>query len=93
MVVTKLNQFRTNATLEENRTEIVNDSVAFGILMCIATSLQLISGIICVDTFNHAALRQITRIRIRYFESLMRQEIGWYDVAGGTNNFAVRLNE
>lgn len=61
--------------------------------MSIATSLQLISGVICVDAFNHAALRQITRIRIRYFQSLMRQEIGWYDVAGGSNNFAVRLTE
>lgn len=93
IIITKLNCSRMNATLEDNRAEIVNDSIAFGILLSIVISLQLISGVICVDTFNHAALRQITRIRIRYFQSLMRQEIGWYDVAGGSNNFAVRLTE
>ncbi|XP_031622750.1 multidrug resistance protein homolog 65-like [Contarinia nasturtii] len=39
------------------------------------------------------AIRQITRIRVEYFKSLMRQEVGWYDVADGKHNFAVRITE
>lgn len=89
---TRLN-YRTNATVEENRNEIKNDSVAYGILLASASLLHLIAGIICVDCFNHAALSQINRIRIKFFQSLMRQEVGWYDVAGSNNNFAVRIIE
>lgn len=84
---------RTNATDAENRTEIINDSMAYGILLTIGTIIQFLVGIFSVDCFNQAALRQITRIRIKFFQSLMRQEIGWYDVAGNENNFAVRINE
>lgn len=61
--------------------------------MILAAVLFLIAGIVCTDCFNHTAIRQITRIRIRFFESLMRQEIGWYDIAGDNNNFAVRVTE
>lgn len=85
--------YRTNATDAENRTEIINDSIAYGILITIATSIQFIAGIFAVDCFNQAALRQITRIRVKFFQSLMKQEIGWYDVAGGSSNFAVRITE
>lgn len=53
----------------------------------------MVVGIFAVDCFNRTALRQITRIRIKYFESLMRQDIGWYDVFGSRNNFAVRATE
>lgn len=84
---------RTNATAEENHDEIINDSIAYGILLTLASVLQLIAGIFCVDCFNHTALRQITRIRMKFFQSLMRQEVGWYDVADGNNNFAVRITE
>lgn len=82
-----------DASVEENRAEIKNDSIAYGILMTIGSVVHLIAGIFCVDCFNHTALRQITRIRIKYFQSLMRQEIGWYDVADGNDNFAVRITE
>lgn len=84
--------FRTNATREENREAIINDSIAYGIFMTLTAILQFITGIFSVDLFNYTALKQITRIRIKFFESLMRQEIGWYDVTSG-NNFAVRITE
>lgn len=83
---------RTNATREENREAIINDSIAYGIFMTLTAILQFITGIFSVDLFNYTALKQITRIRIRFFQSLMRQEIGWYDVTSG-NNFAVRITE
>lgn len=84
---------RTNATIEENRAEIINDSIAYGTLTSIATLWQFIFGIFCVDCFNRTAIRQVTRIRIKYFESLMRQEIAWFDVAGSKTNFSVRIME
>lgn len=82
-----------NATDGAIKTEIINDSVSYGILLSVTTLIQLVAGIFAVDGFNQTALRQITRIRIKYFQSLMRQEIGWYDVAGSNNNFAVRATE
>lgn len=88
-----ISKFRTNATWEENKIEIVNDGIAYGILVTAVTVVLLVTGLIAVDCFNQAALRQITRIRIKYFQSLMRQEIGWYDVFGNSNNFAVRITE
>lgn len=84
---------RTNATIEENNAEIINDSIAFLIVSVIETVVQLIAGIICVDCFNQAAISQVTRIRIKYFASLMRQDIGWYDIEKGKSNFTVRLAE
>lgn len=79
--------------MEENRQEIINDSLAYGYLSIIATAWQFIFGILCVDCFNRTAIRQVTHIRIKYFESLLRQDIGWYDVAGGKTNFTVRITE
>lgn len=84
---------RTNATWEENSHEIINDGKSFGIFLTLLTTIQFIAGIFAIDCFNQVALRQITRIRIKYFQSLMRQEIGWYDVVGNNNNFAVRITE
>lgn len=60
--------------------------------MGIVTIWHFIAGIFSVDLFNQAALGQITRIRVHFFKSLMRQEIGWYDVTTG-NNVAVRITE
>lgn len=88
-----ISEFRTNATWAENSQEIINDGKAFGILLSLYTTIQFVAGIFAVDCFNRAAIRQITRIRIKYFESLMRQEIGWYDVFGSKNNVAVRSTE
>lgn len=82
---------RTNGTLEENRNEIINDSIAYGVLMLILTILQFIAGIFCVDCFNRAAIRQVTRIRCKFFETLMRQDIAWYDTECGKTNFSVRI--
>lgn len=67
--------------------------MAFGLSMAILTVIQLISGVFAVDCFNRSAIRQITRIRINFFESLMRQDIGWYDITSGKTNFTIRLSE
>lgn len=77
---------RTNATKEENYQEIINDTIAYAILMTLTNLLDFIVGIICIDCFNYSALRQVTRIKKKWFESLMRQEIGWFDVASNNDN-------
>lgn len=82
-----------NASDAAIKAEIMNDSYSYGILLSLFTLIQLIAAIFAVDCFNQTALRQITRIRIKYFQSLMRQEIGWYDVTGSNSNFAVRATE
>ena len=84
--------FRTNASIEENSVEIVNDSVSYGIFMTVVAVIQFLSGIFCVDLFNYTAVKQVTRIRIKYFGSLLRQEVGWYDLTKDTN-FAVRISQ
>lgn len=84
---------RVNATKEENLNEILNDSMAFFICSMVLTVILLISGIFTVDCFNRSAIRQISCIRIQYFASLMRQDIGWYDITSGKSNFTARLTE
>lgn len=60
--------------------------------MTIVSLLQFVVGIFSIDLFNYTALKQVTRIRIKFFGSLIRQEVGWYDVVKDTN-FAVRISE
>lgn len=73
--------------------EMMNDGLSYGILIILAAVVQAVTATLAIDNFNNAALRQVTRIRIKYFQSLMRQDISWYDVCGNNNNFAVRITE
>ena len=42
--------------------------------------MGLLSGTAEMAFMNFAAMRQIRRIREKCFDSLLRQEVGWYDV-------------
>ncbi|TDG52500.1 hypothetical protein AWZ03_000733 [Drosophila navojoa] len=75
----------TNATREENNEALYDDSISYGILLTIVSLIMFISGIFSVDIFNFVALRQVTRMRIKLFESVMRQDIGWHDLATKQN--------
>lgn len=77
--------------MEENRVAILNDSVSYGILMTLVAVFQFIFGIFSIDLFNYTALKQVTRMRVLFFGSLLRQEVGWYDMSKDTN-FAVRIS-
>lgn len=72
---------------------MLNDARAYSALTTIISLIQLISGAIAINCFNHTSLRQITRMRIEFFRSLLRQEIGWHDVSGSNCNFAFRITE
>lgn len=84
---------RTNATAEENDAEIINDSIAYLYVTLIVSVIQLVAEFISLSCFNYTAISQVKRLRIKYFTSLMRQEIGWYDLERSKSNFTVRLDE
>lgn len=82
-----------NATAEENDAEIINDSIAYLYVTISISGVQLVAEFISLSCFNYLAISQVTRIRIKYFTSLVRQEIGWYDLERDKSNFIVRLDE
>ncbi|XP_049878557.1 multidrug resistance protein homolog 49-like [Pectinophora gossypiella] len=82
----------TNATREENRKALIEDSIAFGIGCTIFSVLQFIAAAISVDLFNYAALQQIDRIKERFLRSVLRQDISWYDL-NTTMNFATKVSD
>lgn len=88
----KLFNFSTNASVETNNEELYYDSISYGILLTLASVVMLISGIFSVDIFNIVALRQVTRMRMKLFQSVMRQDIGWHDLAS-KQNFAQNMTE
>lgn len=85
--------YRTNATTEENNMELKLDSIAYLLASFAGALVLLIAGTICVDCFNQVAISQVTQIRVKYFASLMQQNIGWYDIEKSKTNFTVRLAE
>lgn len=58
--------YRTNATAEENKQALLDDSVAFA-LGCTAVSvIQFIFGAISIDLLNFSSLRQVSYIGINH---------------------------
>ncbi|XP_073843183.1 multidrug resistance protein homolog 65-like [Musca autumnalis] len=82
----------TNASVETNNEELYYDSISYGILLTLASLVMLVSGIFSVDIFNIVALRQVTRMRMKLFQSVMRQDIGWHDLAS-KQNFAQNMTD
>lgn len=54
--------------------------------------IQMVTSLLFVDIFNQVAMKQVTRIRIRFFQSIICQEMCWYDKSAEFN-FASRLTE
>ncbi|XP_065358932.1 multidrug resistance protein homolog 65-like [Calliphora vicina] len=81
-----------NGTFEENMQELKNDSKAFGIICALDSLLMFVTGIIYVDLYNHVALNLVVRMRRKFFESTIRQDIGWHDMTQN-QNFAVRITD
>ncbi|XP_052744794.1 multidrug resistance protein homolog 49-like [Bicyclus anynana] len=82
----------TNASAEENRLALIEDSQAFGIGCTVFSILQFIVSAISVDLFNYAALRQIERVKKRFLEAVLRQDITWYDL-NTSMNFATKVSD
>ncbi|CAG5040909.1 unnamed protein product [Parnassius apollo] len=82
----------TNARAEENRLALIEDSQAFGIGCTVFSVLQFICGAVSVDLFNYAALRQIDRVKEKFLQAVLRQDITWYDL-NTTVNFATKVSD
>ncbi|CAH0663970.1 unnamed protein product [Spodoptera exigua] len=82
----------TNATREENRVALIEDSQAFGIGCTVFSIGQFIVGLISVDIFNHVALNQVDRLKAMFLRSVLRQDISWYDL-NTTMNFATKVSD
>lgn len=54
--------------------------------------VNLLMSYIFVTCLNHAAECQVFRIRGLFLQSILRQNIGWYDTHE-TNDFASRMTE
>ncbi|KAM9807166.1 ATP-dependent translocase ABCB1-like [Syngnathus typhle] len=63
----------TNNTLQE-------DMGSFSVYFMITGFLVLVAAYMQVAFFTLAAVRQVKRIRKCFFHSIMRQDIGWFDV-------------
>ncbi|XP_041969859.1 multidrug resistance protein homolog 49 [Aricia agestis] len=82
----------TNASLEENRAALIEDSKAFGIGCAVFSLLQFAVGAISVDLFNYAALKQIDRMKEMFLKAVLRQDISWYDL-NTSMNFATKVSD
>ncbi|GBP96098.1 Multidrug resistance protein homolog 49, partial [Eumeta japonica] len=80
----------SNASLEENRLALIEDSQAFGIGCMAFSVLQFVCGMLSVDLFNYTALNQINRIKVRFLRAVLRQDIAWYDL-NTSLNFATKI--
>lgn len=83
---------RNNATADQLIELIEADSLSYLIWLLILSAMQMATGILFVDIFNKVAMKQITRIRINFFRSILCQEMAWYDNATDMN-FASRITE
>lgn len=84
--------YRTNATPEENRSALINDSIAYGLGGIAFSFCQFVLCAIGIHLVNVSAIKQISRIRILFLRSVLRQDMVWYDTATG-NNFASKITE
>ncbi|CAH2087972.1 unnamed protein product [Euphydryas editha] len=82
----------TNASPEENRQALIEDSQAFGIGCTVFSVLQFLMGVISVDLFNYTALKQIERVKEKFLQAVLRQDITWYDL-NTSMNFATKVSD
>ncbi|TMW46661.1 hypothetical protein DOY81_008256 [Sarcophaga bullata] len=82
----------TNATHEENMQAIRDDAAAFGLGSLAGALIELLLIAIAVNILNRVALNQIGRVRKRFLEAILRQDMSWFDTSSG-NNFASKMTE
>ncbi|XP_069945791.1 ATP-dependent translocase ABCB1-like [Cherax quadricarinatus] len=76
----------------ENKGNFFGEVVKFGVGTCIIGTVQMVMGYIFVTAMNYAAEGQVYRLRGMFLQSILRQEIGWFDTHQ-SNDFASRVTE
>lgn len=82
----------TNATFKESYDATMEDSRAFGLGCFCGAFIQLIFAALSIDILNRTAQKQISKIRKLFLQSVLRQDMTWYDL-NTSDNFAVRMTE
>ncbi|XP_013099657.2 multidrug resistance protein homolog 49 [Stomoxys calcitrans] len=82
----------TDASYEENMQAIREDALAFGLGSLAGVVAMIIVIAIAVDILNRVAMKQLGRIRKIYLESILRQDMSWFDTTSG-KNFASQMSE
>ena len=72
--------------------DLINDINRLVIYYCALGVVIFIAGWLHVSLFQYACERQLQIIRRRFFSSVLRQEIGWFDV-NSVGELNSRLNE
>ncbi|KAL5289501.1 pgp-2.2 family protein [Megaselia abdita] len=85
-------KYLNNATYEENMETLRNDSNSFMITSCVLAAIVIVIIYAAITLINYTALKQIERIRILFFKSLICQDKSWYDVSSG-NSFTTKMSE
>ncbi|XP_047112212.1 ATP-dependent translocase ABCB1-like [Schistocerca piceifrons] len=81
-----------NVTAAEATDTFLQGIQTFAIHNSFIGVLMLVSSHIAIASFNHVGFTLIHRIRGRFMESALRQDISWYDVHQ-SGEFASRLSE
>jgi len=76
--------------LETDKEHFYAEIAKFGTGAAIIGLVNLVSSYLFVTCLNHAAEAQVFRIRTLFLKSVLRQDIGWYDVHQ-TGDFASRM--
>lgn len=82
----------TDPTPQQIYEETLRDSRAFGYGCFCGAVIQLIFAALSIDILNRTAQKQISRIRKLFLQSILRQDMTWYDL-NTSDSFAVRMTE
>ena len=72
--------------------DLIEDVNILVIYYCALGVVAFVGGWMHVTLFQHSCERQLLIIRKRFFRSVLRQEIGWFDV-NGAGELNSRLSE
>ena len=72
--------------------DLIDDINILMIYYCALALVALVCGWLHVSLFQYVCERQLLIIRKRFFHSVLRQEIGWFDV-NSVGELNSRLNE
>ncbi|KAK7871055.1 hypothetical protein R5R35_007257 [Gryllus longicercus] len=81
-----------NASWEERREALLEDSAAFGLGGVCLAAVQFTIAVCCVTCLNYSAHRQVGRVRRLFLRAVLRQEMAWFDTRN-PSSFASRLTE
>lgn len=84
--------FSTNGTRGQQNEALLDDARAYLILNTLMAIVHFLFIFISIDLANYTALKQISSIRKRFLNAVIRQDMMWYDTITD-KNFAVKMTE